>query len=104
MSSPKPRYLAVAAAVAALALAACGSGTTTSPALPALPASPALPSASPTPPTQPLTGLPVAADDPSARRPTLFIKVENAYEARPQSGLDKADVVYEELVEGGMSR
>jgi len=98
VSSPKPRYLAVAAAVAALALAACGSGPTTSPA------SPALPSASPTPPTQPLTGLPLAADDPSARRPALFIKVENAYEARPQSGLDKADVVYEELVEGGMSR
>jgi hypothetical protein len=32
------------------------------------------------------------------------VKIENAPESRPQSGLDRADVVYEELVEGGETR
>lgn len=37
------------------------------------------------------------------RRP-LLIKVENLPEARPQSGLDKADVVIESMAEGGIVR
>jgi hypothetical protein len=37
-------------------------------------------------------------------RPALAIKVENLPEARPQAGLDKADIVYEEQVEGGITR
>jgi len=37
-------------------------------------------------------------------RPALAIKVENLPEARPQAGLDKADIVYEEPVEGGITR
>ena len=37
-------------------------------------------------------------------RPALAIKVENLPEARPQAGLDKADLVYEEQVEGGITR
>ncbi|GAB3593230.1 DUF3048 domain-containing protein [Angustibacter peucedani] len=49
----------------------------------------------------PLTGLPVTA---VARRPALVVKVENSSAARPQSGLDRADVVVEELVEGGITR
>jgi hypothetical protein len=52
----------------------------------------------------PLTGLPV--DDPAylERRP-LNIKISNspAY-VRPQSGLNSADVVWEHLVEGGVTR
>jgi hypothetical protein len=32
------------------------------------------------------------------------VKIENSTEARPQSGLDHADVVFEELVEGGITR
>ncbi len=31
------------------------------------------------------------------------MKIDNAPEARPQSGLDAADVVYVEQVEGGLS-
>ncbi len=38
-----------------------------------------------------------------SRRP-LLIKVENITEARPQSGLDKADVIYEAMAEGGITR
>ncbi len=54
-------------------------------------------------PDAPLTGLP----DPSGAsltRPALSVKIENTPEARPQSGLDVADVVYEEVVEGSITR
>lgn len=39
----------------------------------------------------------------SARRP-MGIMIENHVEARPQSGLSKADVVYEAVAEGGITR
>ncbi|HEY8218219.1 MAG TPA: DUF3048 domain-containing protein [Acidimicrobiia bacterium] len=51
----------------------------------------------------PLTGLP----DPSGaalRRQSLGVKIENTPDARPQTGLDQADIVYEEVVEGGITR
>lgn len=38
------------------------------------------------------------------RRPAVAVKVENAPAARPQSGLEHADVVFEEIVEGGITR
>ncbi len=40
----------------------------------------------------------------AATRPALFVKIENAPQARPQTGLDKADVVYEAIAEGGITR
>jgi hypothetical protein len=49
----------------------------------------------------PLTGLPVRA---VAHRPVLTVKVENSLDARPQTGLNNADLVFEELVEGGITR
>jgi hypothetical protein len=54
-------------------------------------------------PTAPFTGLP----DPtgvSLTRSSVAVKIENTPEARPQSGLDVADVVYEEVVDGGITR
>lgn len=39
----------------------------------------------------------------SARRP-LFVMVENSPDARPQSGLSNADVVFEAIAEGGVTR
>ncbi|MFI0959858.1 DUF3048 domain-containing protein [Streptomyces sp. NPDC021080] len=36
--------------------------------------------------------------------PVLAVKIDNAPDARPQTGLDAADVVYAEQVEGGLSR
>lgn len=36
--------------------------------------------------------------------PVLAVKIDNARAARPQTGLDAADVVYAEQVEGGSSR
>jgi hypothetical protein len=50
----------------------------------------------------PLSGLPVDGD--AASRPAVSVKVDNSPDGRPQSGLDKADVVYEEKVEGGVTR
>ncbi|HEY5887223.1 MAG TPA: DUF3048 domain-containing protein, partial [Acidimicrobiales bacterium] len=47
----------------------------------------------------PLTGLPAGAHDP-VNRPAIAVKVSNSSDARPQIGLDKADIVIEERVEG----
>jgi hypothetical protein len=38
------------------------------------------------------------------QRPALAVKVDNYVQARPQSGLDDADIVFEEPVEGGITR
>lgn len=40
----------------------------------------------------------------SLSRPALSAKIDNAPTARPQVGLDEADIVFEELVEGGITR
>ena len=51
----------------------------------------------------PLTGL----DAPSAeaiRQRVVSVKIENSPAARPQSGLQQADVVYETVAEGGITR
>lgn len=40
----------------------------------------------------------------SLSRPALSGKIDNHPSARPQVGLDEADIVFEELVEGGMTR
>jgi hypothetical protein len=53
--------------------------------------------------TAPLTGLPLA-DAAKARRPALVVKIDNAPKARPQVGINQADVVIEEKVEDGVVR
>ena len=50
----------------------------------------------------PLRGTPVDAD--AAERPSLAVKIDNHPAARPQIGLERADLVFEELVEGGFTR
>jgi hypothetical protein len=52
----------------------------------------------------PLTGAPVPNGGPVPPRPALAVKVDNYPAARPQSGLDAADIVFEEPVEGGITR
>jgi hypothetical protein len=51
----------------------------------------------------PLTGLPAPGGQ-VPDRPALAVKVDNYPTARPQSALDQADVVFEEPVEGGLTR
>lgn len=48
----------------------------------------------------PLTGLPIEGDPLLALRPALIVKIDNSEQARPQVGLNAADIVYEERVEG----
>jgi Protein of unknown function (DUF3048) N-terminal domain/Protein of unknown function (DUF3048) C-terminal domain len=49
-------------------------------------------------PVYPLTGLPIL-DPVLANRPALVVKIDNHPDARPQSGLNEADIVFEENVE-----
>jgi hypothetical protein len=81
------RGLALCALVGAASLAACGGDGPTRTI----------------PGRCPLTGLtPTATQDLDAV--AVAVKVDNADEARPQSGLDHADIVVEETVEGGLTR
>lgn len=54
-------------------------------------------------PTAPLLGLEVA-DPVALTRPSLAVKIGNTDAARPQAGIAAADVVIEEIVEGGLTR
>jgi hypothetical protein len=97
----RPRLVVLALGIVlALVAAACSSGGGERAA-----SKPTAPATTTTtePPVFPLTGLP-AADRARRDRPALVVKIENVNEARPQSGLLAADVVYEEVVEAGLSR
>lgn len=78
--------LGVALSTAALVAASCSSGGKSTSSGPA---------------TAPLTGLVVPSVN---QRPALSIKVDNSPPGLPQSGLDKADIVTDALVEGGLTR
>lgn len=104
---PRPALRPVAGVALALALgasaAACGGSSASSGA-----------SGDTTPQSQPsqggttlaalwpLTGLPVHGSTP--KHPVLAVKIPNTAESYPQVGLSQADMVSEELVEGGISR
>lgn len=55
------------------------------------------------PATCPLTGEEAPNQNLSGRT-AVAVKIENIAEARPQAGLNQADIVYEEPVEGGITR
>ena len=103
----RPLALALALALAA-GLAACGGDkkkpapTTTAAPTTAPPAPPPEPQGMIPPGGGPLTGQ--AVDPAKAGRPLLIVKIDNAPKARPQAGLNEADVVVEEAVEGGVTR
>jgi hypothetical protein len=106
MSQPTRRDALALLGGAAL-LAACGGKAKAHvPEGPVTTAGPAQPGPT-TPPgaprVLPLTGLPVT-DPARAGRPSLTVKIDNAPAARPQSGMDAADIVFEEVVEGGVVR
>ena len=95
----------------AVVTAACATGTLEPSASPSAPASVAAasptPSPTPTPTAEPafwpLTGLPAADASRIHRRP-LNVRMPNDRSARPQVGLSKADLVFEMIVEGGITR
>ena len=99
--------VALGAAGALFAIAGCGGAADTPPTLDPntqaadIAADKAAPPAAVVPTTWPLTG--IAAGD-VATRAALAVKIENPKEVRPQTGLDEADIVWEEVVEGGVTR
>lgn len=103
------RIVAGAVALTGMA-AACGSGQSRQASVAGLSTSTSTSTVPPTtsstaapPPVCPLTDLP-APGGKVPQRPALAIKVENLPQARPQYGLAAADVIYEEPVEGGITR
>lgn len=50
----------------------------------------------------PLTGVEVSEED--SKRPVTAVMIENSPEARPQSGIKDAGVVFESVTEGGITR
>jgi hypothetical protein len=50
----------------------------------------------------PLRGTP--ADPAAMRHPSIAVKIDNHEDARPQIALNRTDLVFEELVEGGLTR
>jgi hypothetical protein len=101
---------AVAVVAAGAVIAGCSSGVPTSTSHKSHPkiasakaaTGPTAPTAD-TGPDCPLTGVP-APDGTVPKRSALAVKVDNYPTARPQSGLTAADVVFEEPVEGGITR
>jgi hypothetical protein len=94
-----------ALAAAALLLAGCGGGDddagAPSDAAPSEP-TPSETSEAPEPTYWPLTGLERTGDAP--KHPVIVTKVDNTSSSAPQVGLGSADLVVEELVEGGYTR
>ena len=92
------RMLATAAALALVA-GACGGGGDDEEAAADEPTT----TTTTAPVPAPLTGV-ILTDGTVAKRPAVNIKVDNSPQGRPQAGIDKADVIIEEKVEGGITR
>ena len=52
----------------------------------------------------PLTGVPLAFGQLPPDRPAMVVKVDNAPPARPQTGFNLADIVFEEIVNDNLTR
>lgn len=98
MSRFPPRAAVAALVVLVLVTAACSGNDKSSKQQ----ANGTSPTAAP-PAVAPLTGLP----DPTGvaqTRPVLSVKIENTPQVRPQAGIEAADIVWNEVVEGGITR
>ncbi|HUP84965.1 MAG TPA: DUF3048 domain-containing protein [Acidimicrobiales bacterium] len=99
----RPLHVA-AALLATIALtAACGGGDKKKAATKATTTTVTPTTAVATPAGAPLTGV-GGGDAARLGRPALIVKIDNAPNGRPQAGLNQADVVFEEGVEGGITR
>lgn len=52
----------------------------------------------------PLTGEVIETEEQIPARPPLAVKIDNHPRGRPQTGLNEADIVFEEIVEGSLTR
>ncbi|SEL60681.1 Protein of unknown function [Blastococcus sp. DSM 46786] len=101
--APRRRGRRLAAVLlASVALTACAG-----PAAPAAAPTTTTPAPPPPPPPPPPVLWPLTGVDSAgayAERPALAVKIENSVDARPQTGLNAADMVWEQVVEGGIPR
>jgi hypothetical protein len=95
----RPRLPAAIVLVALLVLAGCNGKSKGQGAAPTSTAT----TATTAPATFPLTGL-ASGGAATAGRPALSVKIDNVDIARPQVGLNTADLVVEQPVEGGLTR
>jgi len=100
------RAVVVALTVTAVGLVAgCSGGASPSPTVTVTGGVPTADKTAPpkpaVPTVWPLTGVETSK---VADRPALAVKIENSTDARPQYGLEQADTVWEEVVEGGITR
>lgn len=105
------KRIAALTAALCLTLAACGGGAsptaapTPTPTPTPVPSATATPEPTPTPyagPENPLTGLPIDEKWVNAR--PVAVMLNNLVAAQPQLGQSKADIIYEVLAEGGITR
>lgn len=52
----------------------------------------------------PLTGEPIASEDEIPNRPAMAVKIDNVGSAIPQSGINEADIVFEEIINDSSTR
>ncbi|MCW2782954.1 MAG: hypothetical protein JWR35_3403 [Marmoricola sp.] len=98
----KPAYAALAIVAAlSLGLSACG-GSSDKAAADKTPASQPTEGGKNLAALWPLTGLPSSGQTP--KHPVMIVKIDNTTSSQPQLGLAKADLITEELVEGGITR
>jgi len=93
------RPLALAVPLLLAITAACGGGGGKAEKAQGAPTPDTTPTSQVVSGTYPLTGMP-AVDRAKLVRPAVAVKIDNNSAARPQSGIDQADVVYEEFTEG----
>ena len=104
----RPASVLLALGVTAAALFGCAPSPAVSPTATATATATPSPTPTPTPtPTpaealSPLRGTVVLES--SITGPALAAKIDNHWDARPQWGLQDTDIVFEELVEGGLTR
>ncbi|MDQ1695485.1 MAG: hypothetical protein QOJ03_838 [Frankiaceae bacterium] len=102
---PRASLAAALVAVTGSLLVSCSGGSSAPAASPSPTPSPSV-TPSPHPiavKTCPLTGVPPRGEQ-KINRVALAVKIDNVGDARPQAGLDYADLVIEETVEGGLTR
>jgi hypothetical protein len=97
----------VAAFITVCVTVGCTSGTSSTStrptAAPAAAKSPSVPPAKPAKPKGPLVD-PFTGERVKELKPVLAVKIDNIVYARPQTGLQSADIVYVIPVEGGLTR